>query len=84
MVWSELFCRCDHPSVDVRWSSFEALAADGTRHHPRGVTINYQGYRDGGCGNTNSWVEGSAIRQVSNTERGTPQGSMLLLESPEG
>jgi hypothetical protein len=79
MVWSEVFARCEHPSVDVRWSSFEATTADGSRHRPRAVSVNYQSYQDGGCSNTNSWVDGGGIRQSTNSERLTPQGARLLL-----
>ncbi|MEA3216822.1 MAG: hypothetical protein QOJ19_2978 [Acidimicrobiia bacterium] len=84
MVWSEIFARCEHPSVDVRWSSFEAVAADGTTHRPTALNVNYQSYRDGGCSNTNSWLEGDAVRQMTNTERLTPQGARLVLPAANG
>jgi hypothetical protein len=46
MVWSEVFARCDDPSVTVRWSDL----------HPHTSTIrtSYQRHEDGGCANTRS------------------------------
>jgi len=29
-MWSEVFARCDHPSVAVRWSDPQVIRADGS------------------------------------------------------
>lgn len=54
MVWSEVFARCEHPSVAVQWSDPVAVDDDGARHRPAAVTVNYQSLDDGGCSNTSS------------------------------
>ena len=48
MVWSEVFARCDDPSVTVRWSDFEGVTAAGDRVTPRGLSVNYQARAAGG------------------------------------
>jgi hypothetical protein len=79
MVWSEVFARCDHPPVRVQWSDLEAFADDGRRLLPRAAVTNYQRPEDGGCANTNSWVEGTTLVQRTNTARSTAQGTRLAL-----
>jgi hypothetical protein len=46
MVWSEVFARCDDPSVTVRWSDFTP--------HTNSIRTSYQRHEDGGCANTRS------------------------------
>lgn len=78
MVWSEVFARCDDPSVTARWSDFQVVTDRGERIVPTALTVNYQSHADGGCGNTTSVLDdrGGAL-QVTNTERLTPQGATL-------
>jgi hypothetical protein len=80
MVWSEVFARCDDPSVSVRWSHFEVVTERGERIAPAALAVNYQSHAAGGCANTTSVLDdrGGAL-QVTNTERTTPQGAALSL-----
>jgi len=75
MMWSEVFARCDHPSVVVRWSD---LQADDV--HPVAATVNYQAASDGGCPNTDSSVDGAAFVQTTSVARTTPQGAWLAVQ----
>ena len=61
MVWSEVFARCDDPSVVVRWSDLS----------PRPVRLlpSYQTHEDGGCANTASRRDGDAYVQITNADR---------------
>ena len=77
MVWSEVFARCDDPSVPVRWSNFSARTAVESVA-PRSVSVNYQSYADGGCTNTDVGVDDVGIVQVTNAERTTAQGARLV------
>jgi hypothetical protein len=80
MVWSEVFARCDDPTVTVRWSDFEVVSGDGDRVTPSALTVNYQSHADGGCANTTSVVDdGGGVLQVTSVERTTPQGTALPL-----
>jgi hypothetical protein len=63
MVWSEVFARCDDPSVVVRWSDLSP--------RPPRLRPSYQTYEDGGCANTTSRREGEAYLQITNTDRET-------------
>jgi hypothetical protein len=77
MVWSEVFARCEHPSVEVRWSGFEALTEAGEVRRPTGVQLNYQAHGDGGCANTDTSLEAGAYVQRTNHARAHAQGSRL-------
>ena len=81
MVWSEVFARCDHPSVTARWSGFEAVTAAGERVVPRAVQVNYQARGAGGCDNTTVVVEpgGAGILQLTATGRTVTQGTVVPL-----
>jgi len=61
MVWSEVFARCDDPSVVVRWSDLSPP--------PERLEPSYQTHEDGGCANTVSRREGDAYLQITNTAR---------------
>jgi hypothetical protein len=61
VVWSEVFARCDDPSVVVRWSGFEPP--------PRDLRPTYQSHADGGCANTVSRADGDGYLQITNTRR---------------
>ena len=76
MMWSEVFARCDDPSVHVRWSEISARTATESIL-PFAVSVNYQSYADGGCTNTNAFADGFGFVQATNTERVTAQGSIL-------
>jgi hypothetical protein len=80
MVWSEVFARCDDPTVTVRWADFEVVTERGDRFAPTALAVNYQCHADGGCANTTSVLDhrGGAL-QVTSTERSTPQGAALSL-----
>jgi hypothetical protein len=78
MVWSEVFARCDDPSVTVRWSDFEVVTDHGDRLAPTRFTVNYQAHGDGGCANTTSVRDDrGGVQQRTNTQRLTPQGATL-------
>jgi hypothetical protein len=63
VVWSEVFARCDHPTVTVRWSDFSPPTA--------GMHATYQRHEDGGCANTASIADGDAWLQRTNVVRHT-------------
>ena len=85
LVWSEVFARCDNPSVTVRWSDFEVVTDRSDRIAPAVLAVNYESHADGGCANTNSVVDDQGgVLQITNTERLTPQGAALALDSPSG
>lgn len=79
VVWSEVFARCDDPTVAVRWSGFEARTAAGDVVRPTAVVTSYQHRRDGGCDNTTARPDGDAILQLTNTRREVPPGVELPL-----
>jgi hypothetical protein len=76
MVWSEVFAHCGDPSVHVRWSEF-AGRTETDAIVPLSVSVNYQAYADGGCTNTNSFVDDVGFVQATNTDRVTAQGTNL-------
>jgi hypothetical protein len=61
VVWSEVFARCDDPSVTVRWSDL--------RPAPSRVRPTYQSPADGGCANTLSRPDGDGWLQITSTPR---------------
>jgi hypothetical protein len=78
MVWSEVFARCDDPSVTVRWSDFEVVSDRGDRFTPTALAVNYQSHADGGCANTTSVPDDQGgVLQITSTERLTPQAAKL-------
>jgi hypothetical protein len=80
LVWSEVFARCDDPSVTVRWSDFEVMSEPGDRVVPTALVANYQSHAAGGCANTTSMLDDQGgVSQITNTERTTPQGAALPL-----
>jgi hypothetical protein len=80
MVWSEVFARCDDPSVTARWSDFVAVDERGNRFEPVALIANYQSRADGGCANTTSALDdqGRAL-QITNAERSAEGGAILEL-----
>jgi hypothetical protein len=79
MVWSEVFARCDAPTVRVRWSGFRAETADGQVVAPTALSVNYQRREAGGCDNTTVVAADDGIWQLTNSERLIPQGARLAL-----
>lgn len=75
VVWSEVFARCDDPSVSVRWSGFEGRTAAGERVEPRGLAVNYQATAAGGCDNTTVAVDGQGVVQTTNAARSVAGGA---------
>lgn len=61
VVWSEVFARCDDPSVTVRWSELSPA--------PTSLRPTYQSHVDGGCANTHSVPDGDAWLQITNQTR---------------
>ena len=84
MTWSEVFARCEHPSVTVRWSDPVAFADDGRAHRPATVTVNYQAHDDGGCANTDAFADATGLCQRTATTRRTPGGSTLAVPRSSG
>jgi hypothetical protein len=77
MVWSEVFARCEHPSVVVRWSDLSATAASGEELRPQHVRVNYQTRADGGCDNTSVGLDELGILQITAVQREMPQAAVL-------
>ncbi len=77
MVWSEVFARCEQPSVTVRWSDLRAVTTEGEEIRPQRVRVNYQSRTDGGCDNTTVSVDELGLLQVSSVDRQVPQGAIL-------
>jgi hypothetical protein len=82
VMWSEVFARCDDPSVGVRWSDPVAVTLDGMAVAPARLSVNYQSHVDGGCANTDSRVDGIGVVQWTNAARSTPQGAVLGVPHP--
>ena len=76
MVWTEAFCRCDHPQVAARWSDFQARA--GTADIPvESIRVNYQSLTQGGCTNTTVSRDEHGFVQITNAPRDVPQGRVI-------
>ena len=79
VVWSEVFARCDDPSVEVRWSDLGGTAVDGTPWRPTAVRVSYQAVGAGGCSNTDVARDGDGLLQRTSVDRTVPDGSILRL-----
>lgn len=77
VVWSEVFARCEHPSVAVRWTGLAAVTASGERLVPRGLQVSFQATAAGGCDNTTVRHDGTGVVQVTNAERTLPHGAVV-------
>ena len=77
MVWSEVFARCEHPAVVVRWSDLRATTVGGEEVRPKTVRVNYQTRADGGCDNTSVGLDELGILQITATQREVPQDAVL-------
>jgi len=79
IVWSEVFARCNDPSVTVRWSGLEATSLSGDKVVPRGLTVNYEAHAGGGCDNTTVAEDSEGVLQVTKASRSVPQDSVVAL-----
>lgn len=79
MVWSEVFARCDHPPVTVRWTGLEATTAADATVVPTGLKVNYEAAAGGGCENTTVAGDDRGVLQVTNAERSVAQGAVVDL-----
>lgn len=76
MVWTEAFCRCDHPPVAVRWGAFRGTAAvrQALVVHPDALDRDVGA---GGCTNTTIHQDEKGFLQITGTARDTPQGRVI-------
>lgn len=79
IVWSEVFARCEHPSVQVKWNDMHGRGSDGTSYRPRAVKVNYQSQEHGGCANTSVRIDEGGVTQMTNVERSVEQDTLLRL-----
>jgi hypothetical protein len=77
LVWSEVFARCEHPSVTVRWSGLEARTASGRIVEPRRQAVSYEQRAAGGCDNTTVAPDDVGVLQVTNVRRSVPHGAVV-------
>lgn len=77
LVWSEVFARCEHPSVVVRWSDLQATAISDEELRPERVRVNYQTRADGGCDNTSVALDELGILQITAVQREVLQAAIL-------
>jgi len=77
LVWSEVFARCEHPSVAVRWSGLEATTAAGRPVAPSGLTVSYEAAAAGGCDNTTVATDDQGVLQITRTPRTVPPGALV-------
>ena len=77
VVWSELFTRCDDPSIEVRWSDPRAMSQDGEEVPVGRGRVTYQPYDAGGCTNTTVEPDGLGIVQRSGCERRVPHEALV-------
>jgi hypothetical protein len=83
LVWSEVFAACDDPSTEVRWSELHALDGQGVVHAARSVSLTYQSFADGGCSNTQTYVDGESFVQVTGLPAARQPGpDVLVLPGP--
>lgn len=76
VVWSEVFAKCDDPSVKVRWSRPESVVGS-SRMTPEAYRVSFQPVERGGCSNTDVWLDGSGVVQATSTPRRVPDGSLI-------
>ena len=79
LVWSEVFARCEHPSVTVRWSGLEGTTATGEIVTPTRLKVSYQAETAGGCSNSNVTLDEEGVLQVTNTRRTVQHGAVIDL-----
>jgi hypothetical protein len=77
VCWSEVFASCGDPSAVVRWSDLSATTASGEVVHPSRVRLSFPA--GGDCPNTDTFVDGRAVVQTTNTQRRSHDGERLRL-----
>ena len=73
------FARCDDPTTAVRWTDLAVVTDSGREVPIDRVRTGYQTHQAGGCDNTNSVIDGLGALQLTNTDRHTPAGTVLIL-----
>ncbi len=71
IVWSEVFARCDAPTVVAVWSDPAGVTLDGKPWRPESYSITYQREEDGGCSNTDVRVLPNGVGQFTGMRRQT-------------
>lgn len=77
VVWSELFTRCDDPSIEVRWSGPAVTGLDGEPVRVDRGRVTYQAYDAGGCTNTTVEADRVGVVQRSGCDRRIPHDSVV-------
>ncbi len=77
VVWSELFGRCDDPSIEVRWSEPRAVSLDGSDVPVDRGRVTYQAYESGGCTNTTVVTDRIGLVQRSSSTRTISQDEVI-------
>ena len=77
VVWSELFTRCDDPSIEVRWTEPTALGLGGEPVPVDRGRVTYQAFDAGGCTNTTVEADQVGIVQRSGCERRTAHDTVV-------
>jgi hypothetical protein len=72
LVWSEVFAACDDPPTEVRWSQLHAVDSQGVAQTATSVSLTYQSYADGGCGNTQTYADDDCFVQVTGLPSARP------------
>jgi len=76
VVWSEVFARCEGPSVAATWSDPVTEGPRG-RVAPGGYRVSYQSEEAGGCSNTTVVHGPGGVRQITAAVRTTQDGSLI-------
>jgi hypothetical protein len=82
MVWSEVFARCDAPSVAVVWSAASGMTTGDAVWVPDHFVTSYQREEDGGCSNTDSRLLPGGVGQFTAVSRTVPSGTRLPAARP--
>lgn len=77
VVWSELFTRCDDPSIRVRWSEPLAVTLEGEILQVERTRVTYQAYEEGGCTNTTVEADPKGLVQRSGCKRLVPHDAVV-------
>lgn len=83
IVWSEVFARCDGPSVSATWRDPMAHTANGPVQ-PAAYRVSYQSEEAGGCSNTDVVWTDEGVRQLTAVNRRIPAGTLVPLDGARG
>lgn len=78
VVWSEVFARCDDPTVSATWRD-PVTATGAGRIIPRAYRVSYQDEAAGGCSNTDVVVTAGGVRQSTAVTRRVPPGALVAI-----